>query len=617
MLTHGLSNKSQLDGDPPLPEALWTGYGPQQASRLISDRTNGQINVIQFIWKDAFQVDLPFPTHVSYNQAQRHVKNAGSLLAKNLLTLLGEDYEAPIQFIGHSLGTAVNAYAARDFLATATMVKKAQFTALDRPDEIYWPDAIPGCLLLFPPTCRNYNKDFFGAMFHELQNDPGRGIELIIDNYYSKDGPGFGVGNKTYGSNVYNHDDLVKPHKIDDLLISEGFPNNHSGVHQWYRWTISPHDPVGSTGNEVCSGETFTGGAFPYHFDDFTASLNPCSMGWSWSIVNPHRIISFPPTKNLAVKTAYELIVVTDYHDHGCVASVGTGELAGIYIVVCTEASSPFGVAEVIIPENAEWLTFDYQFSASGDGDYAVVFMDDTPIWTLAQSSAISSDWSSSGHIPIGGFAGSRRLTIALYGVNEANAQFSLRNIQVTATSVIAPDLETKIQELYIGILGRAADRPGLDYWYDQITIGTFTPENTRAAFTDPAQAEYTEIYGGLDNTQLVTATYENFLERAPETAGLLYWVDELDNGRVNPDQMINAIINAVRDPNATGEEYARDLAVLENKIVAAEYFTEQTKDHFFDAAYREMAKAAVADVTDDPETLIQSKAMTDEYVGN
>jgi glucose/arabinose dehydrogenase len=181
------------------------------------------------------------------------------------------------------------------------------------------------------------------------------------------------------------------------------------------------------------------------------------------------------------------------------------------------------------------------------------------------------------------------------------------------------PDEEIirKLQELYVGILGRAADYPGLDYWRDQISSGTLSLENTRASFAHPDQSEYTEIYGGLDNTQLVTAIYENFLERAPELAGLQYWVDELDNGRVNADQMINAVINAVRDPSATSEESAIDLAVLDNKILAARYFTVQTKEFTFDMSVREAAQAAVADVTDDPETVIQAKAMIDEYVGN
>jgi hypothetical protein len=175
-----------------------------------------------------------------------------------------------------------------------------------------------------------------------------------------------------------------------------------------------------------------------------------------------------------------------------------------------------------------------------------------------------------------------------------------------------ASPLQVKIQELYIGILGRAADSPGLDYWHDQISSGPFTLENTRAAFTDPAQTEYTEIYGGLNNTRLVTAIYENFLERAPDNPGLVYWVDELDTGSVNPDQMINAVINAVQDPGATGVQAAKDLAALANKTAAAVYFTAQTSGLPFDDTLRDAARAAVADVTDDPTTLTTAQTLTD-----
>jgi hypothetical protein len=199
-------------------------------------------------------------------------------------------------------------------------------------------------------------------------------------------------------------------------------------------------------------------------------------------------------------------------------------------------------------------------------------------------------------------------------GDNTSSAKANLNLSKVALVN--PPPLHVKIQELYIGILGRAADRPGMDYWADQINAGVFTLENTRAAFTDPAQTEYTEIYGGLNSTQLVTAIYENFLERAPEFAGLNYWVGELDSGRVNADQMINAIINTVQDPDATGAQSAADLATLQNKTAAAIYFTEKTKGYVVDLNYKEVAKAVVADVTDDPETLAQAKAVIDEYVG-
>jgi len=68
-------------------------------------------------------------------------RDAGTRLAKTLLAGLGEWYDQPIQFIGHSLGAAVNVYAMRVFLEKAVRVSLAQFTALDRPHHV---DDIPG-----------------------------------------------------------------------------------------------------------------------------------------------------------------------------------------------------------------------------------------------------------------------------------------------------------------------------------------------------------------------------------------------------------------------------------------------------------------------------------------
>jgi len=168
-----------------------------------------------------------------------------------------------------------------------------------------------------------------------------------------------------------------------------------------------------------------------------------------------------------------------------------------------------------------------------------------------------------------------------------------------------------------VGILGRAADQPGLEYWVEQITNGTFTLENVRSAFTDPSQLEYSEIYDGLSSVQLVNAIYQNFLERVPDVAGLLYWVDELNNKRINPDQMINAVINAVQDPDANSESAARDLTTLNNKTEAAAYFTAKTKGFMFDTTSREAARAAVADVDHDIASLEHSKSITDAFVSN
>jgi len=156
-------------------------------------------------------------------------------------------------------------------------------------------------------------------------------------------------------------------------------------------------------------------------------------------------------------------------------------------------------------------------------------------------------------------------------------------------------ELIVDIQQLYIGILGRAADQPGLDYWVDEIESGQLTLENARASFTQ--QIEYTSLYGGLDNSTLVTRIYQNFLERDPDGEGLSYWVSELDAGSINSDQLVNALVNAVEDPSASSDQALTDKSVLTNKVSAAEYFTGAFSGQNVDDAFILVAQSAVADV--------------------
>jgi len=171
-------------------------------------------------------------------------------------------------------------------------------------------------------------------------------------------------------------------------------------------------------------------------------------------------------------------------------------------------------------------------------------------------------------------------------------------------------ELLVDIQQLYIGILGRAADQPGLDYWVNEIETGSLTLENTRASFTH--QVEYASLYGGLDSSTLVTRMYQNFLERDPDEEGLAYWVSELDSGSVNPDQLVNALINAVEDPTAFSEQALLDKSVLSNKVTVATYFTSAFSTATVDADYLTTAQQAIADVDDSSDSVTSATTYVD-----
>jgi DNA-binding beta-propeller fold protein YncE len=470
VLTHGLSKADDLDG---APDSLWIGKGlpetwPLGASRLIEASrllglTTEDVNIVRYVWEDAFRVGgdcsaQPFVDRGEYRCAREGVDNAGVQLARKLLNLLCTDAQncdygqrgQTIHFIGHSMGSVVNAYAASGFLGAAAEVQKAQVTILEYPHNI---NKIPP----YDGVCENdvFEESWYGVpdnLFALLLQDIRNGLEMRIDNYFAQSGvegcatlnePNFwnlaGVGDETVGP-IYDHRDhplsgLVEPWHVGDRLF---FPddniriqNDHSGVHQWYRWTIIPNYDVFT--HVKGDGWPFCGGdgelSFVHNPFGFDWSLDPCSYGWTWALNGP-----FPdlfPWSQLGPKigSAWEPLEVGPVQEHGCTLDEDN------YVIDCREESSPFITLDVDIPEDAEFLSFEYRFSNIADGDYVTIFLDGSPIWKVAVPDGFGDEFVGSGPIPVGGFGGgTHKLLIALYGVGEPNAEFAMRNLQVVTT---------------------------------------------------------------------------------------------------------------------------------------------------------------------------------------
>lgn len=129
-------------------------------------------------------------------------------------------------------------------------------------------------------------------------------------------------------------------------------------------------------------------------------------------------------------------------------------------------------------------------------------------------------------------------------------------------------ELAYYIQELYIGYLDRAADLAGLYYWVNEIVTCKLTMEQLRANLIK--QPEYTDIYGDLTRTQMVSQIYQNLFKREPDADGLNYWVSG-GGSSVNADELIIAFFNAAS---------SADQLVLDNKIIEAMYYTENTDSY-------------------------------------
>jgi Domain of unknown function (DUF4214) len=98
-----------------------------------------------------------------------------------------------------------------------------------------------------------------------------------------------------------------------------------------------------------------------------------------------------------------------------------------------------------------------------------------------------------------------------------------------------AQDYVVPIVEMY-AILGRAPDQAGLNGWVHALEGGASLPGIALAFISSP---EGQGIYGAVPtagssvavDTAFTTGLYENILGRAPDTGGLGYWVNQLQDG--------------------------------------------------------------------------------------
>ncbi|WP_341961909.1 DUF4214 domain-containing protein [Pseudomonas sp. RC10] len=145
----------------------------------------------------------------------------------------------------------------------------------------------------------------------------------------------------------------------------------------------------------------------------------------------------------------------------------------------------------------------------------------------------------------------------------------------------MATTIATQVQQLYVGLLGRAADQGGLNWWVDQVTTGGKTIEDIRASFV--TSTEYTTTYGAAaTRADLVTSIYQNLFERTPSADEVKYWA-QTDTRPA--DQLVAAFLEFAS---------ANDQKVIDNKVFVANTYTSTVGDTNFDKAG---AAAAIADV--------------------
>lgn len=135
-----------------------------------------------------------------------------------------------------------------------------------------------------------------------------------------------------------------------------------------------------------------------------------------------------------------------------------------------------------------------------------------------------------------------------------------------------------QVQQLYIGLLGYAANQQDAAFWEGEINGGTNTVAGLSASLNE------TSDLSDLSRSEAVTELYNRMFGREPEATGLAYWTTGAGS-TVPADQLALTFLSAAR---------GNDVVTLENKAAAATTYATSAGANYTVAD----AKAAVDAVT-------------------
>lgn len=162
-----------------------------------------------------------------------------------------------------------------------------------------------------------------------------------------------------------------------------------------------------------------------------------------------------------------------------------------------------------------------------------------------------------------------------------------------------------KVQQLYVAYYGRAGDPAGVEFWASTLDSNGGNVSEMINQFGN--SDEYRDGIGAGTTSEQVTSLYQQMFNRAPESAGLDFWVSEINSG----DRTLGEVAVAIAE-SALGD----DATTLTNKVTAAEYFTEQISSSgaTYEASNIDTVQGIISSVTSDTTTVTTANASSDDY---
>ncbi|WP_166096860.1 DUF4214 domain-containing protein [Rhizobium flavescens] len=140
--------------------------------------------------------------------------------------------------------------------------------------------------------------------------------------------------------------------------------------------------------------------------------------------------------------------------------------------------------------------------------------------------------------------------------------------------------MAASIQGVYVALFGRPADPTGLAYFNSVTKNGA----DLKAIGDLASTQEYKDRFAGQNNVQIVSSIYQSLYNRAPDAAGLAFFVNALNTGA----QTINTIAINILD-GAQGS----DKTIIDTKVAAADAYTKALDTGAEIVAYSGNAAAA------------------------
>jgi hypothetical protein len=123
---------------------------------------------------------------------------------------------------------------------------------------------------------------------------------------------------------------------------------------------------------------------------------------------------------------------------------------------------------------------------------------------------------------------------------------------------------QSDLAELYTAFFNRAPDSAGLAYWVNQLNAGTISLNQIAKNWVESQPEGQAKYPAGMTTTDFVNAIYGNVLSRTSDTDGLAYWKAQLDAGTISRDTFVATVINGAK--SNTSAQGKADAALLSNK---------------------------------------------------